>query len=81
MGLNKFYFTFGSDEKFPFQGGWVEVHAKDLRWAIEIFRRKYPDRDDYGCLNCADYYSEEDFDMLETGNRGAFCHEVLRAYE
>lgn len=80
MELKKYYFTFGSDKSFPFRGGWVEVYAKDIRHAAKVFRKKYPDREDYGCLNCADYYSEENFTMLESGNMGEFCHEVLMPY-
>lgn len=77
----KVFYTFGSDERFPFQGGWVEVEAENIRQAHAIFRAHYPDRTP-GCLNCADYYAEQQFnasDMPTTGNRGAFCHRRLTA--
>lgn len=40
--MNKFFYTFGSDEKFPYQNGWVEVHAADWNEAHEKFRARFP---------------------------------------
>ena len=77
----KFFYTFGSDEGFPFQGGWAEVTAPSIQDAHTIFRKRYPDRSP-GILNCSDYYTEQQFNetgMLGTGNRGAFCHCKLSA--
>ena len=34
----KFYFTFGTDEKYPFQGGWVEIIAENKKEAIITFQ-------------------------------------------
>ena len=74
-----FFFTFGSNEVYPYKGGWVEVYAKDKREASEKFRYRYPDRKN-GLLNCANVYSEKEF--LKTcmgigGNRGYFCHDII----
>ena len=72
----KVFYTFGSDDRFPFCGGWVEVAAPTMKEAHALFREHYPDREP-GILNCSDYYTEEQFkesDMPLTGNRGAFCH-------
>lgn len=77
----KVFYTFGSDDHFPFCGGWVEVEAPSMKEAHAIFREHYPDRTP-GTLNCSDYYTEAQFkesDMLSTGNRGAFCHRKLSA--
>lgn len=77
----KIFYTFGSDERFPFRGGWVEIVAPSMRDAHAIFRKHYPDRTP-GILNCSDYYTEQQFnesDMPITGNRGAFCHCKLSA--
>ncbi len=77
----KIFYTFGSDERFPFQGGWIEVEARNIRQAHAIFRAHYPDRTQ-GVLNCSDYYDEQQFissGMSITGNRGAFCHQKLTA--
>ena len=79
MKKTKYYFTFGSDPRYPFQGGWIEIWAVSLNHAIKIFREKYPDRDK-GIVNCADFYTRSQFEMtgmLQEGNLGAYCHEVL----
>lgn len=77
----KVFYTFGSDERFPFCGGWVEIEANSLKEAHAVFRAHYPDVTP-GILNCSDYYTEEQFndtDMPVTGNRGAYCHRRLCA--
>mgnify|MGYP000854357972 FL=1 len=73
--LKKFYFTFGSDRGYPYTDGWVEVYATDMVHAIFLFKREYPNRK--GLVNCANYYSEDNFTMKETGNLGAYCHRVI----
>lgn len=78
--MAKYYYTFGMDEKFPFQGGWVEVIAPGIKDAHAAFRRKYPDQTP-GSLNCSDYYTEREFMetfMYENGNFGKKCREVIR---
>lgn len=75
-GNMKVYYTFGTDSRFPFCGGWVEVEAPTMKEAHAVFRANFPDREP-GVLNCSDYYTEDQFndsDMPETGNRRAFCH-------
>ena len=77
----KVFYTFGSDNRFPFCGGWVEIDADNMKQAHAIFRACYPDSEP-GILNCSDYYTEAQFndsDMQSTGNRGAFCHRKLSA--
>lgn len=79
----KVFYTFGSDERFPFQGGWVEVEADSMKQAHALYRTAYPDRVP-GLLNCADYYTEEQFvntGMMETGNRGTYCHRKIKVQE
>ena len=78
----KFYYTFGTDEHYPFKGGWAEVEAEDIKEAHRIFRYYIPDRT-RGFLHCADYYTERQFKatgMMETGNFGAFCHCKMSAF-
>ena len=77
MKLKKFYFTFGTSCRYPFKGGWVLVWAADINHAADLFREKYPNRTDSNCLNCADYYDEKHFTMGESGNLGAYCHDVI----
>lgn len=81
--MKKYYYTFGMDERFPFQGGWTEVIADDINNAHAVFRRKHPDRTP-GILNCSDYYTEQQFrksEMYGNGNLGRKCLEVLFAEE
>lgn len=54
----KWYFTFGSDDGFPYQNTYLLVMAETENEAIEIFRSHFPDRHE-DCVNCAFWYSEE----------------------
>lgn len=80
----KFYFTFGTDEKYPFQGGWVEVIAPSRHLAFETFKKHYPNREGSPFINCCDCYESAYFkstDMFTDGNFGAFCHAVIEYKE
>lgn len=74
-----FYFTYGTDENFPFRGGWTEVEAPNLDAAISLFRIYHPDRTP--CIvNCASFYHAAAFErtiMFTAGNFGARCHERI----
>ena len=59
--MKNYYFTFGSDERFPFQHGCVQVVASNRSEAVNIFNAKYPPRDKQGLVNCAFIYDEEEF--------------------
>ena len=61
--MANFYFTFGSDERFPYQNGYLIVIAENKHEACRIFRSHYPNRPESGCLNCAFVYSEEEWNM------------------
>lgn len=73
----RFYFLYGLNPKYPFQGGWTLIHAPDLDAACRIHRVLYPhpdenERDD-GRINCADVMDEERFlnmDLLQAGYCG-----------
>jgi len=75
----RFYYTFGTDENFPYRGGWVEVIADNRKEADEKYIKKYPLRDN--CINCAGVYSETEW--KETGmfktdnNHGHGCYEII----
>ncbi len=76
-----FFFTFGSDEKFPYQGGYLIVRAKDRKEAFDLFREKHPDRS-ANCLNCAFCYTAYDWaKLLQGGMRMGQCHEVIEKTE
>lgn len=76
--MEKFYFTFGTSEQFPFRGGWVEIFAPSRAAAVKTFREKYPDVNE-GIVNCSDIYTSAQFECskMVSGNLGAFCHETL----
>lgn len=77
--MNKYYFTYGASEDFPFQRGWTEVIAPNLAAACEIFRMIHPDRYEH-TLNCSDIYSEAEFQrtqMCVEGNFGIRAHEII----
>lgn len=78
--MNKYYFTYGTAEFYPYKGGWTIVHAENRQQACELFRIMHPDRI-AGVLNCADYYSAEYFEKTEcfqSGNGKGYTHEVIK---
>lgn len=77
--MERFYFTFGSGEQFPFQGGWIEVWAQDISTAALAFKKIYPNEENDSILNCADYYTEKQFQKTDMfmGNRGKKCQAIL----
>lgn len=75
--FQKYYFTFGSDERFPYHGGWVIIEAANESMARDLFQTIYPNRHE-NTLNCAWVYSEDAFkktDMYKKNdNLGFACH-------
>lgn len=57
----KFYFTFGSDPKYPYPGRYLVVEAFAKKSAIQKFRKKIPDRHK-NVYNAAFCYSQEEWD-------------------
>lgn len=55
--MKKFFYSFGTDERFPFQAGWIIMYANSRQEADEKFRTLFPDRQD-GILNCSFVYNE-----------------------
>lgn len=76
--MNTVIFTFGTDRKYPFTGGWVKITAPNRRICLKIFKALYPHPEEpETMLNCAFAYDIEDFnetDMARNGNFGNFCH-------
>lgn len=76
-----FYFTYGTDDEYPYRGGWTEVRAMDHADACRTFRQRHPSRPGTDLLNCAFVYLENDFKntemFKENDNLGAGCHETL----
>lgn len=66
--MKNYYFTFGSDEKFPFHDGFIVVKADSIKEAARKFDEWYPNEMYEDTLNCSDYYSEKDWKkILEKG--------------
>ena len=77
--LQSFYYTYGSWEGYPFQGGWTVVRAQDRKTADRLFRRHHADRTP-GVLNCAFVYTWEEFvgtGMAQNGCCGIGCREII----
>ena len=76
--MDKFFYTFGSSMKFPYQNGWVEVHAENWHEAHEKFSNRFPDRHP-DCLNCSFFYGEEAWKKMDQGHtwKGYKCYAVI----
>lgn len=78
--MKSFFFTYGTDEGFPFQGGWTRVDAPDRIAAERVFQAIHPNRGRDNLLNCCSVYDKESFEateMCRKGNLGRRCHEVI----
>lgn len=75
--MAKFFYTCGSDPGYPYQNGWVEVHAKDRGEADKLFRIRFPDHE--GIMNYAFCCSEEKWREMDPENTwGDYrCYEVI----
>ena len=63
--MQNFYFTFGSDSRFPYgRDEYVVVKADNLNIAAEAFKLVHPNRPGSGNVNCSDFYAEEVFFKL-----------------
>lgn len=79
MTNKQFFFTYGTDKNFPYQKGYSMVFAEDIKAAAAIFRIVHPNPFNETILNCADYYTYEEFVALYPDglNFGVGCHEVI----
>lgn len=59
--LNNYYFTFGSDERFPYQNTYIIIKADNINVACDAFLKKFPSRDGTRTLNCAFVYPEHEW--------------------
>ena len=59
-----FYYTFGSDGRYPFQNGWVTVTAETMKKANGLFQELFPCRTE-GLLNCAFVYTEAQWQDMD----------------
>ncbi len=61
--MERYYFTFGSWEKFPFKNTYLVVVASSFGDAVKGFREKHPDVTP-NCMNCSDCYSEKEWEKV-----------------
>ncbi len=59
--LNRYYITFGSDERFPFQNTYICILAESEFEANQIFRAHHPNRPGSDALNYSFLYTESEF--------------------
>lgn len=59
--MPKFFFSLGTDPKFPYEGGWIEVEAPSLGAAQAAYQEFHPNRENSSCINCAFMYSEREW--------------------
>lgn len=79
----RFYFTYGSWESYPYHHGWTEVSAPTRKIAIMLFRAYHPHPEGDNYINCANIYTEKEFINTEiylNGNGGFFEVEVIDVY-
>lgn len=74
--MEKYYFTFGSWEKFPYRNTYLIVVAVDYEDAVSGFRERHPDVTP-GCMNCSDCYSEEEWETIGQYYAGIVPAEVI----
>lgn len=75
-----YYFTYGTDNRYPFHSGWTEVEAESYDQAVEGFQAFHPNRFGSDCINCAGIYGEESFSrkrVAKEGNFGRKCVERI----
>ena len=59
--MERYYFTFGSWDRFPYQNTYLIVVASSFGDAVKGFREKYPDIN-HDCMNCSDCYDEKQWE-------------------
>ncbi len=71
-----YYFTFGSNEKYPYQNTYIAIIALNYADAIIAFKERYADvNDDY--INCSNYYNEEQWKEIKEYYRNIEPAEVI----
>lgn len=81
--MKRFYFTFVGDGSQPYENGWIEILARDIKQAAYVFRKIYPNPLDDEYLNCADYFTEEQFWKSKKCNENfeERCHVFIAVHD
>lgn len=60
--LNRYFYTFGSNSGYPYQSGWVEIHATSREEAARKFHTRFPNRPEQeGTMS----YDEEEWAKMD----------------
>lgn len=62
--MANFYFSFGSDEAYPYPNRYLVVQAPLYHDAVCAFLQKYPGRTE-NTLNCAFVYTQDEWNQLD----------------
>ena len=76
--MNNYYFTFGSNEKFPYQNGYLIIKADSYGQARSKFEDKFGIVD--GVLPFSFQYDQEEWNKIESKYSSYFigeCYEVI----
>lgn len=64
--MKKIYFTFGSDPKFPYgRDDYIVILGTSKKDCTNVFKKRYPNKQDPDCLNCSEYYSESEWTKIQ----------------
>ena len=79
----KIYFTYGDDDRYPYQGGWSEISAPTENMATAFYKGYHPYFSTFGrVINCDSFYDEETFKSTsmyeENDNLGSACQESFK---
>lgn len=72
-----FYFSFGSNDKFPYKNGYVVVKAKNELEATKEFKQHCPNRPETDYINCAFIYPQQEWNEIPPNFKGK-CHAVFQ---
>ena len=78
--ITRYFYTFGSNPSFPYQNGWVEIHAASREEADCKFRTRFPDCPGHeGIMNYAFCYDENQWAKMDPEHtwQGWKLHEVI----
>lgn len=82
LATQRYFFTFGTSEQFPYRKGYLIVYADSKQGAVDKYRKKYPDIN--GFINCSFVYSENEWFEAKQRLPEEFrmssqeCHEIIK---
>ena len=74
--MERYYFTFGSQDRSPYQNAYLIVVASSFGDAVKGFREKHPDID-HGCMNCSGCYGEKQWEEAGKSYAGRCPAEII----